>query len=164
MVVELNVLTQDIRKCEADAVIVGCYEDVRPLRGGAGELDWLLCGALSRLIVDAHIRGAVGEVALVTSSGKIPPPKIFLVGLGKRSKESPGMLREAARTAAERAVGAGVVRAAMDCSTLSEGRIDESVRAVRQGLTEGAAGRALTVTLVAPDAAAGERMAAALRS
>lgn len=160
---ELNVLAQDIRKFEADAVIVGFFEDVRPLRGGAGEIDWLLCGALSRLIVDARVRGAEGDVALVTSAGKIPASKIFLVGLGKRSRESPETLREAARTAAERAVGAGVVRAAVDCSVLPGDRFDESVRAVRRGLTEGAAGRMLNVTLVAPDAAAGARMEAALR-
>jgi hypothetical protein len=162
--VELNVQAQDIRKVEADAVIVGFYEDVRPLRGAAGDLDWLLCGALSRLIVDARVRGARGEVALVTSTGKIPASKIFLVGLGKRSRETPETLREAARTAAERAVSTGVVRAAVDGSLLAGDRFVENVREVRRGLTEGAAGRSLTVTLVAPDAAAGERMAAALRS
>jgi hypothetical protein len=162
--VELHVLAQDIRKCEADAVIVGYYEDVRPLQAGAGVLDWLLCGALSQLIVDAHVRGAAGEVALVDSAGKIPASKIFLVGLGKRSGASPEALREAARTAAVRAVAAGVVRAAMDCTTLCDDRIGESLQAVRQGLAEGAAGRPFTVTLVAPDAAAEARVAEALRT
>jgi Cytosol aminopeptidase family, N-terminal domain len=162
--VELNVLAQDIRKCEADAVIVGCYEDVRPLRAGAGALDWLLCGALSQLIIEAHVRGAAGEVVLVASAGKIPAPKIFLVGLGKRSGASPEALREAARTAAERAIGAGVARAAMDCGTLCDDRLEESLRAVRQGLAEGAAGRPFTVTLVAPDADAEARVAEALRA
>ena len=52
----MQVLLQDIKKIETGAIIVGFFEDVRPLKGLAGELDWLLCGALSRLIINKKPR------------------------------------------------------------------------------------------------------------
>ena len=95
----LKVLMHDIKGLDADAVIVGFYEDVRPLKGAAGALDWLLCGALSQLIIQNKVRGALGEVALLTSRGKIPADKIFMLGLGQRNASTPEALRAAARAA-----------------------------------------------------------------
>jgi len=63
----LDIVLTDIKKIEADAVIVGFYEDERPLKGQAGSLDWLLCGALSRLLSSGRMRGFIGDTALVTS-------------------------------------------------------------------------------------------------
>ena len=83
--VTVKVILQDIKKLVTEALIVGFYEDVRPLKGAAGELDWLLCGALSSLLIAKKIRGSLGDVALVTSQGKVPAQKIFLVGLGPRA-------------------------------------------------------------------------------
>ena len=83
--VTVTVILQDIKKLATEALIVGFYEDVRPLKGVAGELDWLLCGALSSLVLTKKLRGSFGDVALVTSQGKVPAQKIFLVGLGPRA-------------------------------------------------------------------------------
>ena len=92
---ELKVIIQDIKKLETDALIVNFFEDVRPLKGLAGELDWLLCGSLSHLILNNKINGSLGDVALLTSQGKIPAKKIFLLGLGPKAGFSPASLRSA---------------------------------------------------------------------
>jgi hypothetical protein len=55
--VTMKVILQDIKKLATEALIVGFYEDVRPLKGVAGELDWLLCGSLSSLVLSKKIRG-----------------------------------------------------------------------------------------------------------
>jgi hypothetical protein len=159
---DLTVIAQDITKIDTDAVVVSFHEDVRPLRGGAGQIDWILCGALSRLIIEKHIRGVLGEVALVTSAGKIPAPKVFLVGLGPREGSSPDSLRRAARAAASSVAGAGVARAALSSAPIADGLSDETLQALRQGLTEGAAGRRLSIVLAVPDAATIGRMERAL--
>src|SRR3972149_11307853 len=99
----LKVILQDIKKLETDALIVGFYEDVRPLKGLAGELDWLLCGSLSNLILSDKLRGSLGDVALLTSRGKIPAQKIFMVGLGAAGSLSPVSLRPGARARDARA-------------------------------------------------------------
>ncbi len=148
----LKAIFKDIKKLETEALIVGFYEDVRPLKGLAGELDWLLCGSLSNLIVNDRLSGSLGDVALLTSRGKVPPQKIFMVGLGPRLECSPSSLRIAAQTAAKSAVGAGVTNAALEYVQPPDVRNDAAVKALRDGLQDGARGKMLEVSLVAPDA------------
>jgi leucyl aminopeptidase len=127
-------------------------------------LDWLLCGALSRLIIQKKVRGVLGEVALLTSQGKVPADKIFMVGLGPREASSPESLRAAARTAAASAVNAGVARAALDCFPAGAAQSDDALAAVREGLAEGAGTHPIDFTLLAPDAVAFERMSRLVRA
>lgn len=153
----MKVILQDIKKLEAEAVVVGFYEDVRPLKGVAGELDWLLCGSLSGLLRSGKLRGALGDIALLTSKGKIPAQKIFMLGLGPEEKFSSATLRQAVRTAASSAVGAGIKSIALEYFSPEGMRNAASLRVFRDGLRDGAAGRALDVALLVPDAASYEK-------
>jgi len=150
----VKVLLQDMKKIESEALIVGFYEDVRPLKGVAGELDWLLCGSLSALILRNKLRGSLGDVALLTSQGKLSVQKIFLVGLGPRARLSPLTLRSAAITAAASALGAGVRSAVLEYGASADMPTDEGLSALQSGLHEGAAGRTLDVALLASDVVA----------
>jgi len=155
----VKVLLQDIKKIETEALIVGFFEDVRPLKGFAGELDWLLCGTLSSLIINKKLRGCLGDVALLTSQGKLPTQKIFLVGLGRNAEFSSSVLRSAVKTAAASALGAGVRRAAIEFFLSPDARFDSSVSAFSEGLSQGTKGRSFDVSLIAPNAAAYEKIA-----
>jgi hypothetical protein len=161
--VNVDVLLHDIQTVDTDAVAVGFFEDVRPLKGAAGALDWLLCGALSRLVLENRLQGALGEVALLTSSGKVPAGKVFLFGLGSRQAMVPGSLQAAARSVASSLAGAGVRRAAMDFFPLNDEGDALRLSAIRQGLREGAGGYALSLSLLAHDPVSFERMSRALR-
>jgi hypothetical protein len=161
--VTVKVILQDVKKLATEALIVAFYEDVRPLKGVAGELDWLLCGALSSLVLTKKVRGSLGDVALVTSQGKVPAQKIFLVGLGPRAGSTLATLRSAARTAAASAVGAGVGSAAIDYFPLSDMSQEGGVAALQQGLNEGAGGRSFDVLLLAPDAVVYEKISRSLK-
>jgi hypothetical protein len=154
----------DIKDLETDAVIVGFYEDIRPLKGTAGALDWLLCGALSHLIIQKKMRGVLGEVALLTSKGKVPADKIFMVGLGPQKSSSSESLRAAARVAAASSVNAGITRAALDFFPAGTAKGDDALAAVREGLAEGAGAHPIDFTLLAPDAAAFDRMSRLVRA
>ena len=68
---------------DIDAVVCLLTEDQRPLEGGAGFVDWRLCGALSRAIVSGFFQGSPGEKLLVPSDGRLPAPLVFAVGLGR---------------------------------------------------------------------------------
>lgn len=160
--VTVKVIFQDIKKLATEALIVGFYEDVRPLKGVAGELDWLLCGALSSLVLSKKLRGSLGDVALVASQGKVPAQKIFLIGMGSRGGLTLTTLRSAARTAAASAVGAGVRSAAIEYFPASDMPQDEGVNALHQGLNEGAGGRSFDVQLLASDAVACEMLSRSL--
>ena len=155
----VKVLLQDIKKIETEALIVGFFEDVRPLKGLAGELDWLLCGALSSLIINKKLRGSLGDMALLTSQGKLPTQKIFMVGLGRNAEFSSSVLRSVTKTATASALGAGVQRAAIEFFLSFDARYDRSVSAFSEGLSQGAKGRSFDVSLLAPDAAVYEKIA-----
>jgi hypothetical protein len=155
----VTVLLQDIKKLETGALIVGFFEDVRPLKGLAGELDWLLCGSLSRLILDNKLRGELGAVALLTSQGKLSTRKIFMIGLGPKALFTAAAARSAAAIAAASVLNAGVAKAAMEFLPLSDASLEDSVSALKEGLLQGAGRRGLDVSLLAPDAAAYEKIA-----
>jgi len=127
-------------------------------------LDWLLCGALSHLIIRTKMRGVLGEVALLTSKGKVPADKIFMVGLGPLAASSPESLRAAARVAAASSVNAGIARAALDFFPAGTAQSDKALAAVREGLAEGAGAHMIDFTLLAPDDTAFERMSRIVRA
>lgn len=154
----LNVILQDITKVESDALVVGFFEDVRPLKGLAGRLDWLLCGALSMLVTENKLRGCLGDMALLTARGKVPAAKIFLVGFGPHADFSLAAFRHAALTAAAGVAGAGVARAAFEYLPPQGSSPGAVFSALREGLSEGAGGRSLAVSVLAPDAAAYEQL------
>ncbi len=155
----VKVLLQDIKKLPTEALIVGFYEDIRPLKGLAGELDWLLCGALSRLIIQNKLRGSFGEVALLTSRGKVPAQKIFMIGLGPRKGFSPSTLRRAAGAAVASVLAAGVKAAALEYVQPPDMSYDAGVPALQEGLSEAAKGRDIDIAVLVPDATAYEKMA-----
>lgn len=155
----LTVLLQDIKKLETGALIVGFFEDVRPLKGLAGELDWLLCGSLSSLILSKRLRGALGDVALLTSQEKLPTQKIFMIGLGPKASFTSSAAHSAADAAAACVLGAGVTKAAMEYFQPSDAPSDGGISALREGLSHGAGERSFDLSLLAPDAAAYEKIA-----
>ena len=148
----MKVIIQDIKKLETEALIVSFFEDVRPLKGLAGELDWLLCGSLSDLLLDQKLEGSLGDVALLTSRGKIPARKVFLVGLGSQAALSLASVRKAARAAASSAWSAGVTKVALEYFPPPDLPHDTALEAVQKGLMEGAPVRKLDISLLMPDA------------
>lgn len=78
-----------------DALCLFVAEDDRPLPGTAGYVDWRLCGALSRVLKAKFFTGAKDDWLLLPSEGRLPFPRIFVVGLGRRadlSRESLGQV------------------------------------------------------------------------
>ena len=154
----VTVLLQDVKKLETEALVVGFFEDVRPLKNLAGELDWLLCGALSSLIIGHKLRGSQGDIALLTSRGKINVQKIFMVGLGPAAALTPGAVSEAARIAVASVIRAGAKEAAMECFPIPASSYDVLVPALWRGLSAGIGAASMKVTLLAKDAAAYEKI------
>jgi hypothetical protein len=155
---DVKVILQDIKKLDTEALIVGFNQDVRPLKNLAGALDWLLCGSLSDLIMNNKMNGSLGEVALLASRGKVPATKIFMVGLGPKGDISPSSLRNAARIAASSAVSAGVTSIVVEYFYSPDVPYEAVVSALEEGFSKGAGGIPLSVSLLAPDAAAYERI------
>ena len=77
-VADLGLPALDALHVDALAIFVGAE---RPLRGLAGWADWRLCGALSRAIRGGIFHSETGEALLLPSAGRLPPPRIFCLGL-----------------------------------------------------------------------------------
>ncbi len=82
----------DLQEC--DAVVAGFFQDVRPLKGSSGWIDWRLNGMLSRFLIERKLNGDWKETTLIPSQGRTTPRIILLVGLGKVSEYSYLRLRE----------------------------------------------------------------------
>jgi hypothetical protein len=153
----VQVVLQDMTKLQSDALIVGFHQNVRPLKHLAGKLDWLLCGSLSNLILNGKLRGAVGDVGLLTSRGKVPAQKIFMVGLGTAEGNSSRELADAAKTGVFSAINAGVRHAALECFS-SRLPYETSIPAIISGVVQAAGANDIRISLIAPDAAAYEQI------
>lgn len=72
-----------IDELELDAYVVLLPEDVRPLRGLAGFLDWRLCGRLSHLLLAGSLTGHRGERVLTPAIPGLHAQRVFVFGWGK---------------------------------------------------------------------------------
>ena len=97
----IGALFHDVTRLEADLLVAPLWADDRPPHGLAGRADWHLCGFISRLILDGRLRGAAGETTLVAVQGRLPAPRLLLLGSGgKRPFDAAGGVAHAQRAAA----------------------------------------------------------------
>lgn len=89
-----TVFSGRVSRLQGEVFVVGCFKDVRPLKGAAGEIDWLFAGLLSHLFVQNKMTGVQGETALLATQGKISIDKVLLVGLGEKEKYDFSRLQE----------------------------------------------------------------------
>ncbi len=80
---EIRVQTDDIANYSAKSIIVNLFEGLTAPAGAAATVDQALDGAISQLIRDGEIRGKANELTLIHSLGRIPSPRVLVLGLGK---------------------------------------------------------------------------------
>jgi hypothetical protein len=81
-----RILSQPVKKLHTEVLAAGIFEDVRPLRGPAEEVDWVTGGLLSALIRKGRVTGKRGEAVLMATQNKIPASKVMIIGLGPRAQ------------------------------------------------------------------------------
>jgi hypothetical protein len=69
----------------ADVLVLFHLEDEPAPRGRLGRVDWLLCGAVSRLRVRGKFRGERGSRALLLTDSSLQADRVMVVGLGRRA-------------------------------------------------------------------------------
>ena len=86
-----NITTQN-----ADCIVVNLFEGVTTPGGATGAVDAALNGMISTLIAAGDIEGKAGATALLYTGGKLPAPRVLVVGLGKAEKFDIHAARKAA--------------------------------------------------------------------
>jgi len=88
----LSIEDADLQECEL--LVTGLFQDERPLKGTSGLIDWRLNGTLSHLLKEGRMTGEWQEATLIPSHGRVIPPLILLLGLGKLRDYSTLRLRD----------------------------------------------------------------------
>ena len=81
---EIKVVTGDIARIEADAIIVNLFEGVDQPGGATAAVDKALDGAIRSLVSRGEIKGKFGEVNIVHTFGRLPAGIVAIAGLGRR--------------------------------------------------------------------------------
>ncbi|MBA7487324.1 Cytosol aminopeptidase [subsurface metagenome] len=123
---EINVISGDIAKIEADAIILNFFEGMEQLDGDMATVDKALSGAISRFISQGEIKGKLNEVTVIHTLDNLPTARVVVVGLGKQPELSldkvRGVVAETCRllqkknvkTIATLAQGAGIAGISLD--------------------------------------------------
>ena len=98
---------RELDECRADMLALTLFNDVRPLRGLLGLVDWRMRGALSRWVQSGFVSGDWGERVLVPSQGRLVFPRLLLLGLGSRQTYRPDRAAATAAATIEVAHGLG---------------------------------------------------------
>lgn len=90
----VKVVAQKVTRVRSEILVLGFFQDARPLAGLAAEVDWIHNGILSRLILHSKIRGVLGETTLLATQRKLHAHKVLVIGLGKKEKFTDQALQE----------------------------------------------------------------------
>jgi leucyl aminopeptidase len=111
----ITTATTAAEKVTADAIIVGIFKGGRgdALDGPAAALDTALGGALTAMRQEGELSGGANETAVVHTLGKLPAPRIVLVGFGPRAGFGIESVRRAAAAGCRAARKAGAQQVAL---------------------------------------------------
>ncbi len=89
---QVKIVSQKVAKVCVEVLVLGFFQNVRPIQGMAAEIDWLYHGIISHLLKQEKMSGALGEMILLATFEKLPTPKALFMGLGETSRYNPTIL------------------------------------------------------------------------
>jgi leucyl aminopeptidase len=98
--VEIRVESGDIAANPSKAIVVNLFQGVKAPGGATSAVDRALDGAISRLIEDGEIQGKQGQLTLIHTLGRLPSPRVLVVGLGKAEEFTLDRVRDLAASSA----------------------------------------------------------------
>jgi len=139
---EISLHTRPIERLPAAVAVAGFFADDRPLRGGAGRLDWRLRGRASDLLLAGRISGERGDAVLMPSMGVIVAQRVLLLGLGERADFSVGAAQQAMVEACKRCLVLGLSELAIAPLGIVADDFPRHAQAIVAGIAESLAGEA----------------------
>ena len=96
-----KILSEPIDKMPSDTLVLSVFKDEKPLKGANGLVDWRLCGAISKLVMNKTVTGEFLESTLIVSNDRPRVPKIFIIGLGNSKEFNEEKLKEVSESLAD---------------------------------------------------------------
>lgn len=123
----LSVLSERAETIAAEIIIAPWFLDDRPLRGGAGRIDWRMCEFFSTLIDQGLVTGEPGNLFLLRTDGSVRSPVAVLAGMGRKSESTLQGLEEMLARAFFSSLELGNRRIALCLETIKEVQSEFSV-------------------------------------
>ncbi len=144
---DLELGAEALERSKVDLVVAGFFSDELPLRGGAGRVDWRLCGLVSHQILAGRILGARGEALLVPSLGQLRANRVMVLGLGIRSEYRLQQISASIQQAVSRALALASPSLAMVPLGLAGDEFPRCAEAIVAGALAGFADSAVSIRL-----------------
>jgi len=132
---EIRDAGEPLEELDADVLLLFRLADEPVPRGRLGWVDWILCGAVSRLRARGKFAGERGTNVLLSPSGKFRAKMILVMGLGSRTDLSVVALYRLSYLAAQTILGLGCTQVAMEPPFRAFPR--ETPTRIRQAFLEG---------------------------
>ncbi|MBI2854802.1 MAG: leucyl aminopeptidase [Chloroflexi bacterium] len=132
---KVSVVTGDIARYSADAIIVDVFEGAAHPSGATIAVDELLKGAIAQMISQNEVKGKVGEVTLIHTLGKLPAARVAVLGLGKQAELNTDKVRRAMAECCRVLRRAGAQKIASVIHGTKDGAlpVSEAVQATAEG-------------------------------
>jgi hypothetical protein len=111
---QIRETTDPLEEIPAEVLVLFHLEDEPTPRGRLGHVDWILCGAVSRLRVRGKFAGEQGATVLLSSNAKLKAGKVLVVGLGRQAELSTIALYRLSYQAAQTILQLGCVHIALE--------------------------------------------------
>jgi leucyl aminopeptidase len=134
---QISVQTGELKDSSAKAIIVTVFEGPNTSIGAVAEVDRALDGAISRLVEEGDVTGRRKETTLVHTLGRIPSPRVLVVGLGKSDAFNGQVLRNTLAVAARCLRRAGAESVAMSADPSLGLEADVCAQAIVEGIVLG---------------------------
>jgi hypothetical protein len=145
--------SESFERVRVDLGVAGFFENEIPLRGGAGRVDWRLCGLISEQLAAGRLRGRLGEALLIPAERRFRADRVMVLGFGPREEYRLPQIEMTAREVLQRAVALGVSSLALAPLGVEPDDfprcIGSFVRGALAGIAE--ADRAMRLSLVLPE-------------
>ncbi len=93
---KIELVIGDIIRHRADMVVVNLFEGEKIPGGATGAVDAAIGGAVAAAIRDGDFQGKWGETLLLRPGRGLASPRLMVVGLGKKEKFTPDLVRQSA--------------------------------------------------------------------
>jgi leucyl aminopeptidase len=90
---EIDVIQGNITQATSDVLILNYFEDSGALSGEIAAIDGILGGIITQLKNNREIKGKFKDITVIYTLGKLPAPKIAIVGLGKKAELNADRIR-----------------------------------------------------------------------
>jgi leucyl aminopeptidase len=133
----IDVQAGQLKDSPSKAIIVTLFQGEDKESGQLAEFDSALDGAISRLSEERDIAGRRQEITLIHTFGRLPSPRVLVLGLGKRPDFDGPTLRNALAVAARYLRRAGAESIAMSADPSLGLSPEECAQAIVEGTSLG---------------------------